>query len=231
MTPAAADSWVITIRKPRRRAVMFALAIVVAVALGFGAVVTGTKRVSLDGLSFDVPFGWTVHTQIPPSTAPGDTLALIGTMPWGPCDAYDINCHFAQRLSRNEVEVNVSFNDLLGTDFCTYARNNPDLTRTNGIRVTRIHYFEIDGRPAISTEYSLDTSDYYGSDGWRKWEIGPSSTTGGMYRIFAMWRGPGGDQFLADLDQLVSTISFSSSGQARPSSLDCGAPFPSAAAN
>jgi hypothetical protein len=183
---------------------------------------------SADGISFDVPSGWTIHQGIGASSGPGQTLALIGTMPWGPCDAGDINCHFQERLSRQEIEVQIDLDALLGDDFCAYARDNPDLTRTDGIRVTRIHYFRIGGRPAISTEYSLDTSDYYGSDGWRKWDIAPAETTGSMFQIFAKWRGPGDDEFLAELDQLVASITFGPPRLSPATVPDCGDPFPSA---
>lgn len=225
---SVSDASVITIRKPRRRTAIATLAIAALVVVLTALVTNGTKRVSLGGLSFDVPFTWAVHTQIPPTTGMGNTLALIGTLPWGDCDAYDINCHFEERLSRNEIEVDVSVGYLLASDFCSYAKERADLEpRTDGIRVTETHYFRIDGRPAIVTEYSLDTSDYYGSDGWRKWEIAPSDTTGALFRIFAKWRGPGEAGFLAALDRLVESIDLGPSGHATNPAGDCADPFPS----
>lgn len=221
-------AWVITVRKPPRRLVTAALVVAVLIALGVALVTSGTKRVTLRGLSFAVPFGWTAHTEISPSTGMGQTLALIGTLPWGPCDASDINCHFQERLSRDEIQVEVSIGFLPDGGFCAYAQDRPDLEpRTDGIRVTETHYFRIDARPAIVTEYSLDTSDYYGSDGWRKWEIAPLDTTDEVYRIFAMWRGPGDDQFLSALNRLVDSIDLGSSGYATIPAGDCGKPFPS----
>ena len=223
------DRALIVIRKPRRQAVVAALATAAAIGIVVALVLGGTKRVSVGGLSFEVPFLWAVDTEIPPSTGMGHMLALVGTMPWGPCDANDINCHFQERLSRHEIEVEVHIGILFGNDFCSYARDRPDLEpRSDGIRVTETHYFRIDGRPAILTEYSLDTSDYYGSDGWRKWEIAPADTTGVVYRIFAKWRGPGDAAFVSALDRLIESLELGPSGYATEPAGDCGDPFPAA---
>lgn len=230
MTSSVADSWVIRIRKPQRRTAIATLVIAASLVVISTLVLNGTKRVSLGGLSFDVPFTWDVHTQIPPSTGTGSMLALIGTLPWGDCDASDVNCHFQERLDRHEIELQVSLGNLLSTDFCAYAHDRPDLVpRTDGVRVNGIHYIRVDGRPAIATEYSLDTPDYYLSDGWRKWEIAPADTTQARYTISAMWRGPGDDEFLAALDRLVASITLGPSGYAQQPIPDCGGPFPAAA--
>jgi hypothetical protein len=225
---SAADAWFIRIRKPRRRTAITALVVVATVLLVASSVYNGTKRVSLGGLSFDVPFSWNVHTQIPPTTGPGNTLALIGTLPWGSCDAYDVNCHYQERLDRHEIQVDVSVGFLAGSDFCAYALNNPDAApRSDGVEVTAIHYIRVGGRPAIATEYSLDaTNNYYLADGWRKWEIAPADTTRVRYTISAMWRGPGDDEFLSALDRLVASVKLGPSGYAEPSIPDCGSPFP-----
>jgi hypothetical protein len=131
---SAANAWVIRIRKPRRRTAIAAFVVVATVVLVASSVYNGTKRVSLGGLSFDVPFSWNVHTQIPPSTGLGTTLALIGTLPWGDCDAYDVNCHFQERLDRHEIQVEVSVGFLAGSDICAYALDNPDaVPRTDGV--------------------------------------------------------------------------------------------------
>jgi hypothetical protein len=220
----------ITIKKPPRKVVVAVLLVAAVVIVATGLVLNSAKRVSLGGLSFQVPFSWAVHTDMPATTGPGNMLALIGTMPWGPCDSYDVNCHFQERLSRNEIEVDVSIVSRFGSDFCAYARERPDLEpRTDGIRVTETHYFRIDGRPAIVTLFSLDTSDYYGSDGWRQWEIAPADTTSAIYRIFAKWRGPDDAPFLAALDRLVETIDLGPSGYATNPPGDCADPFPAAA--
>jgi hypothetical protein len=228
-TPAA-DAWVIRIRKPRRRTAITALVLVAAVVLFVSLVFNSTKRVSLGGLSFDVPFSWNVHTQIPPTAAPGNIVALIGTLPWGNCDAYDVNCHFRERLDRHEVEVNVDIGPMSGNDLCACALDNPDaVPRTDGALVAAIHYIRVDGRPAIETEYSIDNTNYYLADGWRKWDIAPADTTSARYTLFAMWRGPGDDELLAELDHLVASIKLGPSGMAVSQPTDCGAPFPSVA--
>lgn len=233
MTSADDRYWVIRVRKPRRRTAIVAVAIIAALIVAGSLMINGTKRVTLPGLSFDMPFGWDVHTDIPPSTGMGQTMALIGTLPWGPCDAYDINCHYAQRLDRGEVEVEIDDDTMLDGDMCAYALNNPDaVPRTDGVQVTAIHYFRVDGRPAIETEYSLDNTgspNYYLADGQRKWDIAPADTTSERFTIFAQWRGPGDDAFLAQLDRLVASIKLTSSGSAGTQSSDCGAPFPSLA--
>jgi hypothetical protein len=221
---------VIVLRKPRRRTVVVAVGVVAMLVLVSTVALNHPKRVSLGGITFEVPASWAVHTDIPPTTGPGSTLALLGTLPWGDCANSDINCHYQERLSRNEIEVEVSLVSLLGGDYCAFARQRPDLEpRSDGIRVTETHYFRIDGRPAIMTDYSLDTSDYYGSDGWREWEIAPADTTGGFYRIFAKWRGPDDGAFLAGLDRLIGSIDLGPSGQASYPVPDCGDPFPAAA--
>jgi hypothetical protein len=224
------DSWVIRIRKPRRRTAIAAFVVVATVVLVASLVYTGTKRVSLGGLSFDVPFSWDVHTQLPATTGPGHTLALIGTLPWGNCEAYDDNCHYQERLDRHEIQVDVSVGFLAGSDLCAYALHNPDAApRSVGVEVTAIHYVRVDGRPAIATEYSLDTTNnYYLADGWRKWEIAPADTTRVRYTIFAEWRGPGDDELLAALDRIIASVKLGPSGYAEASIPDCGPPFPPA---
>jgi hypothetical protein len=185
-------------------------------------------RFAANGIAFDVPAPWRIHDQIPASSGMGSTLALIGTMPWGPCDAYDINCHYQERLSRHEIQVDVSVQAMLGTDFCTYAHDRPDMDRTDGVRVTETHYIRVDGHPAISTVFSLDSPDYYLSDQWRTWVIAAFDSMGGTYRISAEWRGPGDDEFIEQLDGLIASIRFDASGQAGLP--NCGAPFPAAVA-
>ncbi|MBI2781570.1 MAG: hypothetical protein HYX55_07230 [Chloroflexi bacterium] len=208
-----------------------AVGIVVVLLLATTALLNGTKRVQLNGISFDVPFAWTVHTDIPPTTGPGNAVALIGTLPWGPCDPYDINCHYRERLSSGQIEVEVSVNSLLGRDMCSFALDRPDLApRTDGIRVTETHYFRADRRPAIVTLFSFDgATDYYGSDGWRTWMFAPANSVDQVYEISAKWRGPGDDDFIAALDRLVSSIRLPTTNPNSPVP-DCGDPFPSVGA-
>ena len=183
-------------------------------------------RFAANGIQFEVPATWRIHDQIPGTMGMGQLLAIVGTMPWGPCDEVDLNCHYQERLGRNEIQVEVSVLAMLGTDFCTFAHDRPDMERSDGVRVTETHYVRIAGRPAISTVYSFDTPGYYLATAWRTWDISPSDTTQGMYQISAEWRGPGDDEFIAELDQLVASIRLGPSGQGVANVPDCGAPFP-----
>lgn len=184
-------------------------------------------RFSAMGLSFDVPADWTIYDRMPATTGPGQIIALIGTKPWGPCEATDVNCHFQDRLGRNEIELEVGIGLMRGDDFCADARDESDLApRSDGIRVAERHYLRVDGRPAIATYYSLDTPDYYLSDGWRTWEIAPADTTNVSYRITARWRGPDDQAFLDALDRMVATMRLGASGYAEANVRDCGDPFP-----
>jgi hypothetical protein len=202
-------------------------AALVAVAL---LLLPRTTRFSARGIEFQIPSSWSVHQDIPPTFGFGQVFALLGTMPWGPCEDADINCHYQERFGRHEIEVEVGVMHGLGTDFCTYARERPDIEgMTGGVRVAETHYIRIDGRPAIATSYSLDSSDYYGSDGWRKWEIAPADSIQARYQIFARWRGPGDEAFLAALDQMIATVELGPSGYASPTLEDCGDPFPAPA--
>jgi len=185
-----------------------------------------TKRISAGGLSFDVPFGWTVHTDLPPTTGMGQTFALVGTLPWGDCGAIDINCHYQERLSEHEIQVEFSIGILPGNDFCAFAKERPDLEgRGDGVRVAETHYLRIDGRPAVETTYSLANPDYYGSDAWRQWDIAPADTTTTRYQVFAEWRGPGEEDLLSALDRMVTSIDLGASGYGSGPA-DCGDPFP-----
>ena len=185
-------------------------------------------RFSQAGLSFDVPSSWTVHDQLPPALGFGQTIALIGTAPWGPCAATDINCHYQERLGPHEIEISIEVGSLLGTDFCSYARDRPDMEpRSDGVSVVETHYFRVDSQPAISTYYSLAAPDYYLSDGWRKWEIEPIGATTELYRISAKWRGPGDQELLDALDQLIASVHLGPSSFGSVAT-DCGEPFPPA---
>lgn len=185
-----------------------------------------TSHFSEAGLTFDVPSGWTIRDNLPPSTGLGQTVAIIGTMSWGPCGAGDINCHYEERLAHNEIELDVEVGSLMGTDFCSYARERPDMApRSDGVRVTETQYFRIDGQPAISTSFSLDSPDYYLSDGWRKWEIAPIGSTTEVYRISAKWRGPDDQVLLDALDQLIASVHLGPSAYGSVPT-DCGDPFP-----
>ena len=212
-----------------RRRAWFAALVVIVLAGGFLVYRYGTKHVALTGIQFDVPFSWSVNDTSRKSMAPVSTLALVGTLPWGDCAESDINCHYRERLSRHEIEIEISLAGMRGTDFCTFARERPDLAaRGDGIRVSETHYFRIDNRPAISVDFSFDTDAYREADGWREWMIATGDGTTAQYRIFAKWRGPGDDEFTAALDRLVASIKLGPSGYAVAGGADCGDPFPPA---
>jgi hypothetical protein len=207
--------------------VLLATAIVVLLVIAWPRTSTYSTGSESGALTFEYPSGWAMHDRLPGSTGTGQVLALIGTMPWGPCAPSDINCHYQERFDRHEIEISVERGALMGSDFCSYARERPDLQGMTGdISVAETHYLRIDGRPAISTYYTLATTDYYLSDGWRKWEIAPVGTTQTLYRIFAQWRGPGDDEFTAALDRLVASMHFERAPNQDPPSADCGDPFP-----
>jgi len=156
----------------------------------------------------------------------GQTFALVGTLPWGNCAASDINCHYQERLSEHQIQVELSIGILPGTDFCSFAKERPDLEgRSDGVRVAETHNLRIDGRPAVETTYSLEQPDYYGADAWRQWDIAPPDTTTMRYEIFAEWRGPGEDDLLAALDRMVASLHLGASGYGNGLP-DCGDPFP-----
>ena len=212
------------------RGIGVAILLGTALVIGFLLLVRpGSTTYSVNGISLDVPADWVIHDNLPPTTGMGQVYALVGTLPWGPCSDNDINCHYGERLDHHQIEVGVGVLSLLADDFCAFAKARPDLEpRSDGIRVSETHYVRIDGRPAIWTAWSLDSPDYYLSDGWREWRIAPVGSTTSIYVLSAKWRGPGDDQLLAELDQLISSIKVTASGYAQPNVPDCGEPFPAA---
>jgi hypothetical protein len=192
----------------------------------------GTRTYARDGLTFDYPGAWSVHDQLPPSTGLGQAIAILGTLPWGPCAASDINCHYQERLGHDQIEVEVDVVALMATDLCDYATTRPDLAgRGPGDPpVSGTTYVRIDGRPAIRTDFVVNGADYYGSDGWQEWLIAVPGSTAAAYEIRSRWRGPGDAGFLAALDRLVASVRLTSTaylgGAGAPA--DCGAPFPAA---
>lgn len=213
----------------RRRAPLLALATVV-VASSLLVYRFGSRHVSMQGIQFDVPYGWAVNAGPWPSmTSTG--LAIVGTLPWGNCAASDLNCHYLERLSRNEIEVDISFGGLRSMDFCEFARERPDLERSGGsLRIRETHYLRIDGRPAISIDYANDSDGWHEADGMKEWLIAGVDSTTDEYRISARWRGPADAEMLAALDRLIATIRLESLyGATAASGPDCGDPFPPAA--
>jgi hypothetical protein len=187
------------------------------------------QKFSANGIAFEVPSSWHIYDKIPPTTGMGQLFVIVGTTSWGPCDEYDINCHFSERFNRQEIEVQVAAGYQLGDGFCAFARTRPDMDRDDGVRVTETHYLRIDGRPAISTTYSLDSPDYYLANGWKEWKIAARDSTEAVFDISARWRGPGDDAFLAELDRMIASIRLGASAYGSSSAGDCGDPFPAAA--
>jgi hypothetical protein len=215
--------------KTRPRWIGLALAVLpLVVATVLVAAGRQPQRFAANGIEFQVPPTWRIHDQIPPTTGTGQVLAIIGTMPWGPCDELDVNCHYQERLGRNEIQVDVGMSSGFGGDFCAFAHDRPDMDRNDGVRIMETHYLRIDGRPAISNVYSIDTPGYYLATAARTWQIAPAESTQSWYTIYAQWRGPGDDEFIAALDQLVASIRLPTN-HAAADLPDCGAPFPIAA--
>jgi DNA-binding CsgD family transcriptional regulator len=183
-------------------------------------------RYERSGLSFEYPAAWTLHDRLPAETGFGQTLALIGTIPWGPCDDSDINCHYREHLGSGQVEVQLGVVSLFTMNICEWAKQRPDLAgRTDGPALAGIEYRRVQGRPAVRTDWVVNGSDYYGSDGWQEWMIASPDSLDVAYTISAKWHGPGDEAFLADLDHLVATLTLPSTGAAGPPG-DCGSPFP-----
>jgi hypothetical protein len=184
------------------------------------------------GFAFDYQADWAVHDQIPASTGFGQLLAVMGTLPWGPCAQSDINCHYEQRLGPGQIELQVSRVNLLSDDgICGYARERPDLAGRgpDDRQVLETRYFRIDGRPVVYTRYAAAADDYYLADGVRDWMIAPWDTTNDVFTLQAMFRGPGNDEMNATLDQLIASIQLESGfGPDYPPATDCGDPFPAA---
>ena len=208
-------------------AVAVALTVVAALALG------GTSRFSDGGIAFDYPSGWSVHSQLPRSTGFGQVVAILGTLPWGPCEASDLNCHYQEHLGSAEIEVEVGVSRLQVADgICGWALTRPDLSpRSDGPAVAGTRYLRVLGRPTILTDWSVNGTDYYGSDGWREWLIAAPGSTATVYRIAAKWHGPGDEAMLHGLDQVIRTLKLSSIALPSYGQSDCGEPFPVAAAS
>ena len=178
-----------------------------------------TARYENNGISFDYSASWTVHDQIPPTTGMGQTLALIGSLPWGPCQPYDINCHYEQRLGGGQIEVEVGRGIVVSEDgFCGYARERPDLggRGPNDPQISETRLFRVAGRPVIYTAYAVNGADYYLSDEWRNWMFAATDTSTEAYWIRSRFRGPGADGFRLALDQLVASVRLGGASSINP---------------
>lgn len=213
----------------RSKAALLGIVLVAAAAALIAILAAPTRTFHASGIEFEYPSGWSVHDRLPPSTGFGSSIAVLGTMPWGPCGPSDINCHYYEgRLGPGEIEVRVSSVFLGGSDFCPFASQRPDLAGLDPtITITRTEDLRIDGRPAIRTDYALNRPDYYLADEWRIWKIAFSDTVSRAYAIEASYRGSGNEASRQALDQLIASVHLdppSGFGGERPA--DCGGPFP-----
>ncbi len=190
---------------------------------------TATHHLSVRGLELDYPSDWDVADQGWLTTGFGEDVAIIGTLPWGPCAASDIDCHFEQQLDPGQITVEIGWSvlvadgticDLGATRSDLAARGPSDPPATGSL--TRI-----DGRPAVRTDYAVDQTDYYHSDEWRDWLIAAPGSVREALTITAMYRGPGLETMRSELDQLIASVRVgpSSAGNATQPE-DCGSPFP-----
>lgn len=220
-----------------RRQVAVGLVIVLAVV---GAVLwslapngdssaSGTRSFSGNGVTFSYPAGWSVNDRGWPSSGMGSTFAVMGTQPWGACSADDINCHYELRLEPSQISVELSSGLNPGSTICELGVDRSDLAgRGPGDPPAVGHLVRVDGRPTLQTDYAVNQTDYYHSDAWRTWMIAAPGSTSRYYRVDAMYRGPGGEEFSRQLDALISSLGFTDGVQAgNGGPADCGAPFPS----
>jgi hypothetical protein len=180
------------------------------------------------GIAFDYPGTWTIHDQLPPTTGFGSPVALLGTLPWGPCGPADINCHYQVRLAPGQIEVDVS-TGLLLDGLCTLATGS-DLDAAGPGDPARVSSFvRVAGRPTIRTDASPGERDYYLSDVWRWWRVAAPGTTHYLVEIGTKYRDPGTVEMSAALDRLIASLTLAPdvAAQGGPPA-DCGAPFPPA---
>ena len=203
--------------------------IVVALwALGNGGPRPGSvKPFAVQGLRMDVPAEWTINATGWPSSGLGSTWAVIGTLPWGPCLPFDLNCHDQQRLSAGQIEVAVGMVGAM-MDFCAVGATRSDLAdRGPGDPVATGSLMRVDGRPTIQTDYTVARLDFYRSDEWRTWRIATAGTTGAAYDIDAKYQGRQVAQFRAQLDAMIASVHIPEAPQAIANGpADCGPPFP-----
>jgi len=179
-------------------------------------------RLAIADLAVDYPSAWAVHTDMPRLTGFGQPLAILGTLPWGPCDETDVNCHFAQRLGPGQIDVQVVAVSGAGTDLCARATLPIPSTPAGPTRtMLRIH-----GRPAILLVYPWSGQDYYRADAEKVWSIAIDGTVRRWVVVDARYRRPGDDEFSAELDALIASLAMPKAVPGEQGPGDCGSPFP-----
>ena len=169
----------------------------------------GTRSFSANGITLSYPAGWMVNDRLPATSGFGQTFAILGTLPWGLCLPYDINCHNDVRLDPSQISVQLGSGLSAAGSLCDIAVDRSDLAgRGPSDPLATGHLVRVDGRPTLETDYAVGQTDYYHSDAWRTWVIAAPGTTTSIYRIEAMYRGPGDSTFSQQLDDLVASLRF-----------------------
>jgi hypothetical protein len=218
----------------RRVALVVVVLVALAIACGLWSVLrggdpfaSGTRTFTANGVTLSYPAGWMVNQAIPPSSGLGSTFAILGTQPWGLCLPLDINCHNELRLEPSQISVQLGSGVSGGGSVCEIAVDRSDLAgRGPGDPPATGHLVRVDGRPTLETDYAVGQTDYYRSDAWRTWVIAAPGSTTSIYRIEAMYRGPGEETFSRQLDDLVASLRFTAHPEAGGQPDDCAAPFP-----
>ena len=174
-----------------------------------------------NGITFEYPATWQLYEQMPLMISGGQTIAVLGTLPWGECAVTDLNCHIAQPLAPGQVEVTVT---TVGSyDICEFAtRPNPSgLAFSRARDLLRLH-----GRPTVRLgPFPSPSGDPLPEISWT-WVVAWRGTTGQSVVIDARLRGPNVDALTAAVDHVLATLAVPELlGQ--PGPVDCGSPFPS----
>jgi len=177
-----------------------------------------TRHFSWYGIEFDYPSDWAVNDT--GRQASGQLgLVVLGTIPWGSCDAADVDCHFKLRLEPGQMQVVLDMSYLAGEDICAMGQDAGSAGSP----------MRVDGRPAVRTEYALDETNYYRGDEQQTWVIAKPGTTRGAYSIDATYRGPRLETMHAQLDQLIASVRLAPPAPGVVTEPDdCGDPFPPA---
>ena len=188
------------------------------------------KHLSAQGIAFDYPASWTSRTDGWPSSGYGSVFSIIGTQPWGPCAASDINCHYEQKLGPQEITVELSAGTPPNSTICELGADRTDLAGRGPNDPPAVgSVLRVDGRPTLRTDYDVRQRDYYLSSEWQTWEIAAPGTVRGRYIISTRYRGPDLDAFHRQLDALIGSIQFIGDDLFGDGGVaDCAGPFPSA---